>query len=411
MPTANHPAGCVPAEQGPWRQPLQGLRVGALDCLQTTVALIADRAYGTGAHLALGCRWRFPEPRPDGSVRVQRSLPERLDEAASLLGLRIAVPPGPVGPPELRRRLVGVTSLYVVADAYDLPWLPYAGHRHMPHSFLLEMGPTGYTVVDAYHNDTEWGAARPGAWALSADQLDRALHSGALAIAVDPAAVRPSLDRPAVVAANVAEARASGPGIEAYAADIRAALGQREGVERLVLDVWLLSRERLLHTAWLGDHPVAAQAAAAAAAWQRLAAQSYLVMRRARRGTPVNGAVADDLLRLLRADAALMGGLPTRLAGHSAGPPADAGPDRVLNAVVMALGDTLHLGPPQVRAAGSLRDLPGFDSFRLVEAIDRIEQRLGVRFPADAGADDLQDVPGLCRLFERGVAAGMEASR
>jgi hypothetical protein len=208
--------------------------------------------------------------------------------------------------PALRRQLASSGTLDVVADTYDLPWIPYAGHRHMPHSFLLEAGDGGYTVVDAYLNDTQWGSARPGAWSLSAAGIDRAVSGGALAITVDAGARRPRADRESILADNAAQARAAAPDIERYTVLLRAGLDGPEAVERLVLDIWLLARERLLHSAWIGSHPAAAEIADQAEAWQRLATRSYLALRRAQRGEPPHGAVVDDLGRLLHADAALI---------------------------------------------------------------------------------------------------------
>jgi len=380
----------VPAAAHRWETALSGLHADALDCLQSTLALIADEAHGADTHLALGARVRFPTRHRDGAIHVQSSLPERLDEAVDLLGLRIAAPHGPVGAPHVRRRLAEAGPLYVVADAYDLPWVPYTGHRHMSHSFLLEEGPAGYTVVDAYHNDTEWGPARPGAWTASTEALDAALSGGALTTVVEAGPTPPQIDRATVLAQNAARAQAAAPDIEGYVFAVRTRMDRPEVIERLVLDVWLLGRERLLHAAWLGGHPAAAEVAASAEAWQRLAAQSYLAMRRALRGGPRSDAVLDDMAHQLHADAALV----TRLAVMPV-----TGRDSVVRVVRDALRHTLEVDDHAIDRVDSLRALPGFNSFRLVDIIDQIERRLGVRMPADASANDLFDLNGLCRLF------------
>src|SRR5882672_773532 len=65
------------ASETRWDSILSGIRADGLDCLQSTVAVIADAAYGSGTHLALGSRWRFPVRGPDGIVRVQPSVAER----------------------------------------------------------------------------------------------------------------------------------------------------------------------------------------------------------------------------------------------------------------------------------------------------------------------------------------------
>lgn len=374
----------------PWESVLNGLRADALDCLQTTLALLADHAYGTGTHLALGVHWRFPARESSTVGHLQPSLPERLEQAKPL-GLSTTPSRGPIDTRELRARLAADGTLCLVGDAYHLPWVPYAGHRHMPHSFLVELGASGYVVVDAYHNDTEWGAARPGAWTLDADGMDRAIMGGALAVTVEPGALGPAAPDPsAVLAANAERARTAGWDIDRYVATVRRRTDRPEAVERLVLDIWLLGRERLLHSVWLADHPAAARTAAHAQEWRHLAAQSYLAMRRARAGRQFSPTVVDELGRQLHADAELAAALA---------PPGGTATGAVARAVLDALQRTLRLDEQTIRRAGTLRALPGFDSFRLVDVIDQVEHRLGVHLPADLSGDQLRDVDGLCRLF------------
>lgn len=385
-----------------WDSVLSGIRADALDCLQSTVAVIADEAYGSGTHLAMGCRWRFPARGSDGAVGVQPSVAERAAQASDVLGLEVGEPEGPLSPPELRR-LADTAPVYVVAEAYDLRWLPYARattrYRQMPHSFLLERAAPGYyTVIDAYYADTEWGRARPNAWTLSASDLDGVIDGDGMAVRMAATGARPRIDPAAVMAANAATAKAAGPDIQAYIDSARAALDKPEGIERLVLDIWHLCRERLLYTVWLetvrlGGGPTAEAAAGAVQRWQQLAGQSYLASRRARRGGPVNYTLVEDMARLLHSDAALMARLAETL-------PA-AGRPSVADAVLEAVCDTLDIDAGAVEPASALRTLPSFDSFRLVRIIDRIEASLGVEFPADAAAADLVDVAGLCRLFTR----------
>jgi acyl carrier protein len=76
----------------------------------------------------------------------------------------------------------------------------------------------------------------------------------------------------------------------------------------------------------------------------------------------------------------------------------------VVSAVTEAVRSSLVLDGRPIHGVDELRALPGFNSFRLVEIIDRIERDLGVELPAEVGADDLQDVDGLCRLFTRAIA-------
>jgi acyl carrier protein len=376
-----------------WDGVLAGLHADALDCLQTTVALVADRAHGRGTHLALGSRWRFPVRSAAGGFAVQVPLQDRLAEASRLLGMCVGTPRGPLDGAAVRAHVAEAGAAYVVADAYALPWLPYAGHQHMPHSFLLERAHDGHAVVDGYRNDTEWGPARPGVWQLSAAEVDQALTMGALVVDVASGASPPRLDATAVLADNAARARDAEPDIAGYTATALARLDQPNGIDGLVLDIWLLARERLLHAAWLAriDRAAAAEVFARVEEWQRLAAQSYVTMRRTRRGGPPNTALVDDVGRSLRADAALAVQLAPR--------PAACGVDLVETTVTDVLRETLDLDVGTIRRAETLRDLPGFNSFRLVDVIERVERRLDVRLPGDFAAGDLRDVPGLCRMF------------
>jgi len=372
-----------------WGPALAGLRADALDCLQTTAALLADHAHGPGTHLALGRPWRFPARDANGVVTVQVSPADRLADATRLLGLRVEWSQDGLDGPSVRARLADGGPLYVIADAVNLPWLPYFGHARMPHSFLIEPDGERYLVVDAYHNDTEWGPARPGAWTLPRTTVDSILADGVTGVAVHPTNRPPDVDRADVLADNAANARSAAPAIDAYTDRLRTHLADPGVITDLVLDIWLLSRERALHAAWLADDPAAGPVAVRAEAWQRLSTQSYLVSRRMRRGGPPNSTVVDDLARLLHDDIALA----VRLTE-----PSDE--DSEVTAVVMAaLGELLGLAENTLRTTDTLRSLPGFSSFRLVEVIDSAEHRLGVRLPDDLAADDLRDVAGLCRLF------------
>jgi hypothetical protein len=294
-----------------WEALLHGLRADALDCLQTSIALAADHAYGRDSHLALGSvlRWDFTTAR--GIACIRRSLDDRLHDAEAVLGVRVRHRRSAAGGAAVRRLLADLGRLYVVADAFDLPWVPYAGHRHLTHSFLLEPGAVGYRVVDGYHNDTEWGAARPGTWVLSAEEVDAALARGVVALVLEAAAAPPAIDEESVVAENAARAAAAAADVETYLGALRSQAHDPAALEQLVLDVWLLARERRLHAAWLagsrGYRALAPDAAAVADAWSTLAARSYLAMRRSRRGLSAvdYGSVVDDLANRFRADTEL----------------------------------------------------------------------------------------------------------
>jgi hypothetical protein len=375
-----------PVDDSRWLPALRTLRADALDCLQTTFALIAELAHGAGAHLALGARWGLPAAEP--------SLETQLTQARDLLGLRPMRRWRGLSWPELRRVAAANGCLYVTADAYHLPWLPYAGRQHMEHSFLLDAESGPPVVVDAYHNDTPWGPARPGAWQVPPVRLDAAIaEATAITLSVGPA---PPLDVAAILADNAGRLRSEQ--LTPYLARALSVPGDADDLERLVLGIWLACRERLLHAAWLAHlrQPPASASdmAELAEGWRRLAAHSYIALRRAHRGRSSYAGLVDGLTALLGRDVELAGRL-TREAGQAV-----PVPPRVRAVVTEALSIVLGLDNRTIDAAAALRDLPGFDSFRLVEAIERAEEALGVEAAVErVGSAGLHDLDGLCQIF------------
>ncbi|MFI7026195.1 acyl carrier protein [Micromonospora sp. NPDC049900] len=390
-----------------WTPILTALRAAALDCLQTSFALLADHAHGTGSHLALGARVEFRTRDRAGLPTVETTPEDRAAEAVGLLGLRVEGRWTRLDGPRVRRLFATGQPLYVIADAHDLPWCPYQGHEHMRHSFLATGDASGaVTVVDAYHNDTAWGPARPGVWRLPVDEFDAALAGGAdtLAITAGPA---PVLDVPEMLAGNAERARRSRPAVAAHLAALTESLTTVDGLHRFVLDVWLLGRARQVHEHWLESvRPEAAAALAGQAQqWQQLSARSYVALRRAQAGRPASPELADALGALVDEYLSAVEAIGAAPAAGDDGPRAGGGPVRA--AVLGALRDTLHLDEDRLRSTDVLRDLPGFDSFRLVDVIDRVERRLGVEVPATAlSAADLRDVGSLCAMFADASRAG-----
>src|SRR4051794_18158634 len=224
-----------------WHRALDGLRADALDCLQANLAALADLHHGPGTHLALGSVLDF--------APAERPLRQRIDEAGDLVGLRVVQRWDDLDGPALRELAREHARLYVVADAYALSWLPYAGRLHMEHSFLLAGSEPSSLVVDAYHNSTQWGVARPGLWKLRASEFDRCvLAACAFVLAAESP---PPLARAAALRANAQALAAALPAIDAYVATVRGSRAAPAAIARLVLDVWVLGRARLLHAAWL----------------------------------------------------------------------------------------------------------------------------------------------------------------
>jgi acyl carrier protein len=366
-----------------WSPVLETLRADALDCVQANLAAVADRHGGAGAHLELGAALRFDtEPRPDGVPRVARSVPYRLAAAHDLLGLRVARRWDGVDGPRLRALVSEAGPLLVIADAHGLAWTPYAGRQHTEHTFVLA---APGTVVDAYHDETPWGPCRPGVWRVCATELDAMVPSATgLLLGTDPVAPRPG-----VLAANARAMAAAGPAIDAYLE------AHRAGGNGLVLDIWLLGRSRLLHAAWLARRgQPSAQLEVHTRAWLALATQSYVAWLRARRTGALPATVIAELGRLLHEDVAIA----ARLAALHR--PSDESAVRA--AVRATIQEVLRVDEPTVVTARTLRELPNYNSLRLVEIIERVESRLNVALDdGDLTPQALESADALCAAFAR----------
>lgn len=314
----------------------ESLRADLLDCLQVNLAILADRHHGPGTHLALGAE-----------LTGESTLDSRLAQASRLLGLQVVKRHDDA---DLRDRATEEPQ-YAVADAFELSWVPYAGHQHMDHSFLFRDAGDACEIIDGYHNGTPWGDARPGVWRVPWDELPRAtVVEVVLGDLPEPRMITPfTLDRD----------------VAAMCAD----------VERMVLDIWLLARSRGLHAAWLDSATFAAHAQE----WNALAAHSYVAMRRVLRGGPLVPSVPQELQRLLQQDVDLT---------------------QVRAVVTQELSAVLEAGVHSGQTP--LRELPGFSSFRLVDVIERVEARLGREVEPDAlTPESLRDLDSLCGLFAR----------
>jgi acyl carrier protein len=347
------------------------------DCVQVNLAELADRLHGAGSHLAMGRVLRFwPRPGADGLPTVEPTVDSQVAESADLLGLRVT----------RRARIAAVDELepgpgcYAVADAYHLPWVPYHGKEHLQHSFLAEPDGDGVTVVDGYHNDTPWGAARPGRWPLSRAELAEVLPEGALTYEIT-AADRPADRTPLVQLAD------AGTYVAAYADfpdRVRALRG-------LTLQTWLLTRSRRLHAAAMGIGTEAVQAHLAE--WDALAKQVYLASRRVAAGREEPRSVFARLADCLAADHTAF---DTTTAPTKSTVDSGEVPPAVRESVTSVIRTVLGAGP----AAGdrTLGDIPGFSSFRMMEIVERLESDLGVEFAAeDLVPEKLTHVDGLCR--------------
>lgn len=348
------------------------------DCVQVNLAELADRRHGEGTHLALGRVLRFwPRPGADGLPTVEPRVDAHVSESAALLGLRVT----------RRERITTADGLepgpgcYVVADAYHLPWVPYYGKQHLEHSFLVEPADEGVTVVDGYHNDTQWGAARPGRWPLGHAELAEALPEGALTF--DLVAGDPPADRTPLV--ELADA-------DSYVATYADHPDRVRAMRGLTLQTWLLTRSRRLHAAAMGSDTDTVRAHLAE--WDALAKQVYLASRRVSAGRQEPRALFPRLAECLAADHRAFGGTIETTAESTVD--IIEVPVGVRDSVTAVIGTVLGTEPPT--GAGALGEIPGFSSFRMMEIVERIESDLGVEFAAeDLVPEKLTHVDGLCR--------------
>ncbi|MEO3755845.1 hypothetical protein [Streptomyces sp. B6B3] len=401
-----------------WERLLAQVRADALDCLQSNVAVLADRWHGPGTHLALGATWGFRTGADSGvDGGVERPPAERLAEAARALGLRGAQRWRTTDETLLRRAARERGPLYVVGDAHLMPWLPYAGHEHMTHSFLLCAGPDDdrTTVVDAYHNDTRWGPARPGAWTLPAAETAPLFGAGVTAHLLAPAAV-PEARPGQVLADNAARLDAAGPDRERYLAAARRRCTDEDAVGRLILDIWLLVRERALHEAWLRHSGLPAEAVRPMAdlvgEWRALATHSYVAGRRQQRSGVWDASVPDRMADLLRREADVAHQLTRAHTQAQAPGNGGAGPeDEAVAAIRRALMEALSVDAEALDRAPHLTELPGFDSYRLVEVLDSVEHDLGRPYdPAGLSARSVRNAVSLAELFSAAATATRETA-
>jgi hypothetical protein len=274
---------------------LLAVRPDRLDCVQTSLAVLADRARWPQAHLAIGSCLRFA-PRPTGGLPcVEPALEPKVAGAAAAVGL------------SPRRRETDVDAerlwtlaqelrdpLYVVGDAHDMPWLPYWRQRHMQHSYLLEDLDGRALVSDAYLNHTAWGLSEPGVWSCDWRMIPPAtlvVHWGA--------------DEPW----ETPTPRYDFTDPSSYVAAYRDASDRVAAYDQLTAETWLMARARALHVACresVGE-PVRAEHADHLRAWERLTSHTFMTLRRVQRGRPEPPAFFDGLEALIVRDAELFG--------------------------------------------------------------------------------------------------------
>lgn len=262
-------------------QALTGVEAHSYDCIQSNLAVLADAAHGRGTAHRMGAQLLI-EPRPSGDGLYTMD-PDPADEAtrcAALVGLLADGPDLAVAAGQLRDA-VGTQPCYAVGDAFEMPWLPYYRQAHMPHSFLVAAAGPDAWVLDAYDNQTEWGAAEPGSWRRPWSELDFPVRLWRW----QPAPLGPSADR-----------RSERRGIEDYLAALRNHPDRARAWDQFAIDTWLLARRHRLFAHAYPDDPAAEQVAER---WERLAADAFLGLRRVRRGRPEPAEPLAEAERLL----------------------------------------------------------------------------------------------------------------
>ncbi|MBT2383220.1 acyl carrier protein [Streptomyces sp. ISL-11] len=376
--------------------PEPAVRAELLDCLQANLGLLADRLHGPGTHLRLGARLGFaPRPGQHGLPTVEPSLDDHLADARDLLGL--VVESREQGVPGTK---VAATDelLYVVADAYHLPWGPYFGNKHVEHSFLVEPEDdgTGITVSDAYHNDTQWGRARPVQLRYERAELAAALDAIPEGAEVVRLTAGPLGDAPAPE--RTLDARCVTDYLRAFTEHT----DRPQALEQFTLETWLLARTRRLHAAY------AAGAAGAEprlvrehlARWDGLVEHAYLAFRRVARGRAEPPELLDRAGEVLHADATALGGTPSeaRTEGEHA-----AVDDRLRATVREVVASVLGLDEDQLPET-ELTGLPAFSSLRMVEIVECLETEFQVEFEAaDLVPEKLHRISDLCALVGRAL--------
>ncbi|MFG2288324.1 hypothetical protein ACGFOU_19955 [Streptomyces sp. NPDC048595] len=299
----------------PERFDLGSVRSALLDRIQVNLAVLADHHHGPGAHLRLGAPLRFRTwDGADGLPTVDAPLPDRLAVAPKLLGLRVVRQERAARGELCRTIRAAVGVRYIVADAFQLPWLPYYRRAHTTHGFLLAAGPDGWHVTDAYLSETPWGTAAPGHWVLSADEL--AGIESAEVIELAPAAACPVAEPPPTQEADEAA-------VTAYLAAYDACADRARAVERLTGETWLLVRARKLHAAYRAFARRTGETEAERAqlrAWDEALEWTRLAHRRVSRGRAEPPGVVDRLREVLAADRTVFGAAP-------AAPAASPSPD------------------------------------------------------------------------------------
>ncbi|WP_149828632.1 acyl carrier protein [Streptomyces tailanensis] len=160
---------------------------------------------------------------------------------------------------------------------------------------------------------------------------------------------------------------------------------RRAALDAFTLETWLLARSRRLHAAYLEEFsgaPMKEPVRRHLEGWDGLVEHAYLAFRRVDRGRAEPPGLFERAAAALRGDTAVFG------AGAAV---------REVVASVLGIDES-------ALTAGKLTDRPEFNSIRMVEVVEILEERFAVEFaPADLVPENLQSIEGLCSLLNRAL--------
>lgn len=307
-----------------WQAAMARADTDLLDCLAVNVAVLLAAQGAADVRTPFAARWRF-DPAPGGADPLRHPAAEQhLDaDLRDLAGQRLTWHPAGDTEGQLpawASACDGGQGVLVTADAFGLPWLPYAGHQHMEHSFIVTaIGRDELVIADGYTNATEWGRAEPLTASIPTAEITALLAGGGRWAVLVPVA-RPGTGSPpetslhAVVRHNAEEIIAAHEAgrYDMFLSDAAASVAAGE-LEALSVHTWLLARSRRLHARWLADQGAGLLPEAAteqftgtvAAAWARAAELGYIGLRRARAGRAIPPSVTEAVQQACSAEISL----------------------------------------------------------------------------------------------------------
>lgn len=286
-----------------------------LDCVAVNLSVLLRHAGAEDSSSPFACQWCFEFPPPTGELPVLEHRP-LLSVIAEQSGYRLRhvdIAADRVGE-GLAGLLAAEGPVLLLGDAYAMPWVPYHGHAHMEHSFIVDgvsVDGRWAEVADGYCNRTEWGEAVPCRARVAVEDLAgicpspgaAGLRAGVLERTAPPRPVDAGawLRRNAEAIAGPSTAAA----FERFADPARVAAGDAPArFDQFVLACWLVARSRTVHARWLArvarEHPPllppgfpAEFEASVVAPWTRAMEFSYIASRRVRLGRAAPPAAFD----------------------------------------------------------------------------------------------------------------------